>query len=190
MLIKYVDEQGELVEEEFDMIVLSVGLVPSGSSAKLAKALNIELNEFGFTKSQPLRPGETSRDGIFVAGVFESPKDIPETVMSASSAAALSSELLSASRGTMTEFKDYPPELDVSKDGVRIGVFVCHCGINIAGVVDVPAVVEYARTLPNVVYADNNLFTCSTDTQEKIKNAIQEQKLTRVIVASCTPRTR
>ena len=114
LLIKYINEEGGLVEEEFEMIVLSVGLVPSASSAKLAKALNIELNEFGFTKSQPMRPGETSRDGIFVAGVFENPKDIPETVMSASSAAALSSELLLASRGSMTS-KDYPPEMISAK---------------------------------------------------------------------------
>ncbi len=189
LLIKYINENGELVEEEFDMVVLSVGLVPSASSGKLAQALDIELNEFGFTKPQPLRPGETSRKGIFVAGVFENPKDIPETVMSASSAAALSSELLSGARGSLTEHKDYPPEKDISKDGVRIGVFVCHCGINIAGVVDVPDVTEYAKSLPNVVFTDNNLFTCSTDTQEKIKKAIDEHKLTRVIVASCTPRT-
>ncbi len=189
LLIKYINDEGELLEEEFDLVVLSMGLVPSESTADLASILDIELNQFGFTKSQEMRPGETSREGIYVAGVFESPKDIPETVMSASSAAALSSELLSGSRGTLVEHKEYPPEKDVSNMESRIGVFVCHCGINIAGVVDVPAVVEYTKGIPGVVHVENNLFTCSTDTQEKIKEMIEEHNLTRVVVASCSPRT-
>ncbi|MBN2039754.1 MAG: FAD-dependent oxidoreductase [Spirochaetes bacterium] len=189
LLMKYVNDEGELVEEEFEMIVLSVGLVPSPNSKKLAKTLNIDLNEYGFVKPTDMKPGYTSQEGVFVAGVFEAPKDIPETVMSASSAAALSSELLVDYRGTLAVDKEYPPEKDVSGEDIRIGVFVCHCGINIASVVDVKAVVEYAKTLPNVVYANDNLFTCSTDTQEVIKQVIEENKLTRVVVASCSPRT-
>jgi heterodisulfide reductase subunit A len=72
---------------------------------------------------------------------------------------------------------------------IRIGVFICHCGINIGGVVDVPAVVEYASTLPSVVHAERNLYTCSSEGLESIKAAIKEHNLNRVIVASCTPRT-
>ena len=189
LLITYITEDGELLEEEFSMIVLSMGLVPSASAKDLAKTFDIDLNEYGFTKSQEMRPGETSKEGIYVAGVFEAPKDIPETVMSASSAAALSSELLSEARGTLVTNKVYPEETDVSGDEPRIGVFVCHCGINIASVVDVPRVVDYAKTLPNVVFADNNLFTCSSDTQVNIKEIIEEHKLNRVVVASCSPRT-
>ncbi len=189
LLIKYINEEGQLVEDEFDLVVLSMGLVPSESSKDLAERMKIDVNEYGFTKRQDMRPGETSRKGIFVAGVFEAPKDIPETVMSASSAAALSSELLSSSRGTMVSNKIYPEEKDVTGREPRVGVFVCHCGINIAGVVDVPAVVEYARTIPGVVHVENNLFTCSTDTQVKIKEMIEEHDLTRVVVASCSPRT-
>ncbi|MCD6353740.1 MAG: FAD-dependent oxidoreductase, partial [Proteobacteria bacterium] len=127
--------------------------------------------------------------GIYVAGVFESPKDIPETVMTASNAAALSAELLSDVRGTMVTKKEYPAERDVSGEEPRIGVFVCRCGINIAGVVDVPAVMEYAKTLPRVCHAEENLYTCSTDTQVKIREAIKEHNLNRVVVASCSPRT-
>ncbi len=189
LLIKFINDEGNLVEEEFEMVVLSMGLVPSASSKELSERLNIELNQFGFTKSQEMSPGETSRKGIFVAGVFEAPKDIPETVMSASSAAALSSELLAPARGTLVHDKVYPKEKDVSKEEARVGVFVCHCGINIASVVDVPSVVDYAKTIPGVVHVENNLFTCSTDTQEKIKAMIEEHHLTRVVVASCSTRT-
>ena len=189
LLIKYVSDQGEIKEEEFNLVVLSMGLVPSASISELARCLNIELNEFGFSRPPQLKPGETSREGIYVAGAFESPKDIPETVMTASSAAALSSELLHEVRGTMITKKEYPQERDVTGEELRIGVFVCRCGINIAGVVDVPAVVEYAKTLPRVVYVEENLYTCSTDTQAKIREAIIENNLNLIMVASCSPRT-
>ncbi len=190
LLISFIDEEGKLTEEEFDLVVLSMGLVPSKASQELAERVDIKLNKFGFVEPQPMKPGETSRDGIFVAGAFEAPKDIPESVMSASSAAALSTELLSKSRGTMVTSKEYPPEKKITpEDEPRIGVFVCHCGVNIAGVVDVPDVVEYAKTIPNVVHVENNLFTCSTDTQEQIKKIVEENDLNRVVVASCSPRT-
>jgi heterodisulfide reductase subunit A len=187
--IRYETESGTLHEEDFDLVVLSVGFTPSENVKKLAKNLGAELNEHGFCKTQTFHPMETSRPGVFVCGVFSSPKDIPETVTQASAAAASVGELLSSVRGTLVKKKEYPEELDVRGLPPRIGVFVCHCGINIGGVVDVPSVVEYAQTLPNVVYACDNLYTCSSDTQEIIKNKIKEHNLNRVIVASCTPRT-
>ncbi len=190
LLITYINEEGKLTEEEFDLVVLSMGLVPSKTSRDLAERLEIGLNKYGFVEPQPMKPGETSREGIFVAGAFEAPKDIPESVMSASSAAALSTEFLSKSRGSMVTGKEYPPEKKIGpEDEPRIGVFVCHCGVNIAGVVDVPNVVDYAKTIPNVVHVENNLFTCSSDTQEHLKEVIEEHKLNRVVVASCSPRT-
>ncbi|MFQ6065227.1 MAG: FAD-dependent oxidoreductase, partial [Candidatus Bathyarchaeia archaeon] len=187
--IRYETEDGELHDEEFDLVVLSVGFTPSEDVKKLAKNLGVELNEHGFTKTQPFHPLETSRPGVFVCGMFSSPKDIPETVTQASAAAASVGELLSPARGTLVKKKEYPEELDVRGQPPRIGVFICHCGINIGGVVDVPSVVEYAKTLPNVVHACENLYTCSSDTQEIIKKRIQEYGLNRVIVASCSPRT-
>jgi heterodisulfide reductase subunit A len=187
--IRYETEDGRLHEEEFDLVVLSVGFTPSENAKRLAKNLGVELNEFGFCKTQPFHPMETSRPGVFVCGMFSSPKDIPETVTQASAAAASVGELLSPARGTLVKKKEYPKELDVRGQPPRIGVFVCHCGINIGGVVDVPSVVEYAQTLPNVVHACENLYTCSSDTQEIIKKRIQEYGLNRVIVASCSPRT-
>jgi heterodisulfide reductase subunit A len=176
-------------EEEFDMVVLSCGLKPSSSSVDLARKLGLKLNEFNFCATGTFTPLETGRDGIFVCGPFTEPKDIPETVMQASGAAVKAMALLSTERGKLVTQKEFPPEIDVTGQEPRIGIFVCHCGTNIGGVVDVPSVAEYAKTLPNVVFAEDNLYTCSTDSQERIKKAIQEHNLNRVIVASCTPRT-
>ena len=161
LIISYESEDGGLLTEEFDLVVLSVGLGPPGEAAELAEKLGIELNEYNFARTDPFKPVETSRRGIFVCGAFQGPKDIPETVMQASAAVASSSALLSTARHTLVKAKEYPPEKDVSGEPPRIGAFVCHCGINIGGYVDVPQVVEYARTLPGVVYAEANLYTCS-----------------------------
>ncbi|HLE16268.1 MAG TPA: FAD-dependent oxidoreductase, partial [Anaerolineales bacterium] len=178
-----------IVEEEFDLVVLSVGLRPSAEAQATAKRLGIELNEFGFAEVAPYSPAQTSRPGVFVAGAFAEPKDIPESVVEASCAAAQASALLGAARGTLVRKPEYPPERQVSDEAERVGVFICHCGINIGSVVDVPQVVEFARTLPGVAFAEHNLYTCSQDTQEKIRQRIEEHHLNRVVVASCTPRT-
>ncbi|MCS7248096.1 MAG: FAD-dependent oxidoreductase [Anaerolineales bacterium] len=176
-------------EEEFDLVVLSVGLKPTPEAVETARRLGIDLNPFGFAESPHYLPTQTNREGIFVAGAFGEPKDIPETVIEASCAAAQASALLAEGRGTLTRQAVYPPERDISGEEPRVGVFVCHCGINIGGVVNVPEVVEYAKSLPAVVYAERNLYTCSQDTQQKIVAKIQEHNLNRVVVASCTPRT-
>jgi len=188
-LVKYVSEEGKATEEEFDLVVLSVGLEPSKSSKELARALDIDLNHYGFCSTRGFTPLTTSKPGIFVTGVFQGPKDIPETVAQSSGAAALASALLSPARGSLVKHKELPKELDVSGQPPVIGVFVCHCGINIGSVVDVKSVVDYAKTLPNVVYAEENLYSCSQDTQERIKELIKEHNLNRVVVASCSPRT-
>ncbi|HWU40315.1 MAG TPA: FAD-dependent oxidoreductase, partial [Candidatus Acidoferrum sp.] len=189
LLITYLDEAGEIKEEEFDLAVLSVGMVPSASTQELAKSLKIELDPYGFAKTDSLTPLATTREGVYVCGVFQGPKDIPETVAQASGAAAAAAEPLSAVRGTMTTGKQYPQQKEVKGEEPRIGVFICRCGNNIGGVVDVPKVKEYAASLGNVVLADENLYTCSQDTQEKLKKAIEEHRLNRVVVASCSPRT-
>lgn len=189
VIVKYVAEDDSKRSAEYDMVVLSVGMVPPSSAREIAQKLGIPLNEFNFCETSVFKPVETPRPGIYVAGPFTEPKDIPETVMQASAAAAKVLAQLSDVRGSLIIPKEYPPEIDVRGEPPRIGVFVCHCGTNIAGVVNVPEVVEYARTLPDVVYAENNLYTCSNDTQERIKEKIKEYKLNRVVVASCTPRT-
>ena len=184
------DRRGPQVhEEEFDLVVLSVGLRPSQATRAMAGRLGVELNQHGFALVEPFHPGQTSRPGVFVAGAFAEPKDIPESVIEASCAAAQASALLAAGRNSATRVPEYPPERDVSDEPERVGVFVCHCGINIGSVVNVPDVVEYAKDLPGVAYAERNLYTCSQDTQERIAQCIRDNRLNRVVVASCTPRT-
>ena len=188
-LIRYVDEDGKVYEELFDMVVLSVGMEPSPGIVDLAKKVGVELDPYGFSSLGGLEAVATSRPGIFVCGAFEGPKDIPETVMQASSAVGQAETLLADARYSEIVEKSYPDEVDVSKDEPRIGVFVCDCGINIASVVRVPEVRDYAATLPGVVYAAENLFSCSQDNIEKMVEVIREKKLNRVVVASCSPRT-
>jgi len=187
--ITYQKDDGEITTEEFDIVVLSTGIRPPKEVRQLAEKFDIELDKHGFAETQGFAPVETSRPGVYVCGPFSGPKDIPETVMEASAGAAKAMALLKDERGTLIIHKEYPPEKDVSGQEPRIGVFVCNCGRNIGSFVDVPGVVEYAKTLPNVVYAEDNLYTCSTDTQENISRLIAEHDLNRVVVASCSPRT-
>jgi heterodisulfide reductase subunit A len=187
--ISYEDEEGKVVEEDYHMVVLAVGLNPPNDTYYLAEKFGIELNEHNFAKTDLFNPVQTTIPGIFACGVFTSPKDIPDTVTQASAAAGCVNQLLYESKGTLITEKTLPPEIFVNGQPPRIGVFICHCGINIGGFVDVPEVKKYAGTLPNVVLADRNLYTCSADTQTIIKEKIKEYNLNRVIVASCTPRT-
>jgi heterodisulfide reductase subunit A len=187
--LRYATAEDGVKEEEFDMVVLSVGLNPPADVEQLAQKFGIELDSHGFCKTNPVNPIETTRPGVFVSGAFQGPIDIPESVMTASGAGSLCSQLLYYQRGNLARERQYPPERDVSEEQPRIGVFVCHCGANIGRVVNVPSVVEYALTLPNVVHAQEALFACSTDTARKISETIKETGLNRVVVAACTPRT-
>jgi heterodisulfide reductase subunit A len=187
--IRYATADDSVKEEEFDLVVLCVGLNPPAEVEKLADMYGIELNSHRFCKTNPFNPIETSRPGIFVSGAFQGPMDIPESVFTASGAGSQCGELLAYRRGKLSKERIYPPEKDVSEEEARVGVFVCHCGANIGRVVDVPSTVEYALTLPNVVYATEQLFSCATDSAESITEMIQEKGLNRVVVAACSPRT-
>ncbi len=189
LILKYTDEAGAMQEEIFSMVVLSVGLQIPDSSADLAKRLGVELNRYNFVETSPFAPVATSRPGIYTCGVFQGPKDIPGSVTEASAAACMAGSHVAEARGKDITTVEIPAEIDVTQQEPRIGVFVCNCGINIGGIVDVTAVQNYAATLPHVVFSDQNLFTCSQDTQEQIKEKIVEHKLNRVVVASCSPKT-
>jgi heterodisulfide reductase subunit A-like polyferredoxin/coenzyme F420-reducing hydrogenase delta subunit len=188
LLLKYV-EDGRVREEEFDLVVLSVGLRPTPKLAELCDRLSITVNGHGFCTTQPFEPVETSRPGVFACGTITGPKDIPQTVMEASAAAADVAQLLAPARGTLVREKEFAPERDVVGEEPRIGAFICHCGTNIGGVVDVPGVAEFARSLPGVVVAEDNLHICAPDAQVRIKELVAEHRLNRVFVASCSPRT-
>ncbi len=187
--IQYVDEAGALQEEIFDIIVLSVGLQVPESTVDLAKRLDVDLNKYKFAITDTFAPVETSRPGVYACGVFQEPKDIPSSVIEASAAACLAGGRLNQARNTLTKSVELPEEIDLTGEAPRIGVFVCNCGVNIAGVVDVGMLEEYAKTLPHVVYAGQNLFTCSQDSQEEMKAFIKEHRLNRIVVAACTPKT-
>jgi heterodisulfide reductase subunit A len=189
VVIRYSTMDEGVKEEEFDMVVLSIGLNPPAGYESLAGKFDIELEVHGFSKNNPVNPIETSRPGIFISGAFQGPVDIPESVMTASGAGSQCGELLDYRRGGLAEERVYPPEKDVSGEEPKIGVFVCHCGANIGRVVDVPSAVEYALTLPNVVYAQEQLFSCATNSAQEITDMIKEKGLNRVVVAACTPRT-
>jgi len=188
-LIRYIDESGKRCEEEFDMVVLSVGLGATARGAELGRKLGIELNQYNFAASSSFAPVSSSVAGIYVCGAFQGPKDIPSSVIDSSAAAGVVGSRLSNARWTRTRAKEMPKEKNVIGDPPRIGVFVCCCGTNIAGVVDVPNVVEYAKTLPGVVYAEQNMFSCSQDSQDKMAQVIQDEGLNRIVVAACTPKT-
>ena len=189
LAVRYVQENGQLKKEAFDMVVLSVGLEAAPEVAALSRRLGVEVNEHRFARTSPVSPVSTTRPGIFVCGAFQGPKDIPQSVTQAAAAAAAASELLASARDTLTRVQPEYPEREVWPEEPRIGVFVCHCGNNIAGVIDVAALREYAATLPGVVHVENNLFVCSQDTQKLIKERLAEHRLNRVVVASCSPRT-
>ena len=187
--VHYVTEGGEIETETFDQIVLSVGLQTPTEVIKLANKLDIELTDGNFCKTDSFEPVTTSKEGIYVCGAFQGPKDIPQSVVDASAAASAAGEILSDVRNTLTKTPEVIPETDIVGQRPKIGVFVCKCGINIAGVVDVPAVTEYAASLPYVEYVTNNLYTCSQDTQDTMAKVIKEKELNRVVVAACTPTT-
>lgn len=182
-------DHGSLITDHYDLVVLSVGMEISDSVKQLGHTLGIELDPYGFCHTTLFSPLQSSRMGIYVAGPFREPKDIPETVIEASGAAASAAQLLAPARFTLTQSREYPPERNIAEAETRIGVFVCHCGSNIGGYLDVPGVAEYARTLPGVVHAEDNLYTCSQDTIAHIIEQVKALDLNRVVVASCTPLT-
>ncbi len=189
VLIRYADEHGVMREEEFDLMVLSVGLELSKEAIELADRLGVKLDPYKFIDTDVFRPVVTNRPGVYVCGAASGPKDIPRSVTDASAAALEAERILSPSRWTKTKKKVFPPERDVHAESPRVGVFVCHCGTNIASVVDVEAVRDYARGLPGVALSQDNLFTCSQDTINHMAETIRKEHLNRVVVASCTPRT-
>ena len=186
--IRYATPDG-VKEEEFELVVLSVGINPPKDAQKFARIFDIELNAHGFCKTDPFNPIQTSREGIFISGAFQGPMDIPESVYTASGAGAQTAQLLKSRRGLLSKERVYPEERDTTQEEPRVGVFVCRCGANIGRVVDVPGVVEYSKGLKNVVHVEESLFACATNTAQAISDTIRDKGLNRVVVAACTPRT-
>jgi len=187
--INYVDEKGKIVSDVYDMIVLSVGLEVTEETREFASKIGIEMSDSGFCATSSFEPVSTSRDGIYVAGAFNGPKDIPESVLDANAAASAAGDSLSSARDSLTKIPEKVLEINVTGERPRIGVFVCDCGSNINGVVDCPDVTEYAKTLPYVEFAHESMYACSQDAQGKMVDLIKEKNLNRVVIAACTPKT-
>ncbi len=193
LIIHYEDlKTGEFKDFRANLVVLATPLVPSKGTEELGKILDIELDHYNFYKEKTyFNKSLSSKDGIFLCGFCQGPMDIPETVADASGVASQVTTLLNSVKFTEVKEKVYEiPEKEVKiTDEPRIGVLICHCGINIGKYVDVPEVREYINTLPNVIHCEDNLYSCSSDSQERIKELIAEHNLNKFIVASCTPRT-
>ncbi len=187
--LRYTVPDEGVKDEEFDMVVLSVGLNPPADAQGLSQKFGIELNDHGFSRATPGNPVQTTKPGVFVSGAFQGPTDIPESVFTASAAGSQCGEFLDYRRGKLTVEREYPLERDVSQEEPRIGVFVCHCGANIGRIVGVPSAVEYAQSLPNVVHAQEQLFSCATNSAKEITDITRDKGLNRVVVAACSPRT-
>jgi heterodisulfide reductase subunit A-like polyferredoxin len=205
LILRYVGDQGSGIGEQaqsqvsslkspvsegtYDLVVLSVGMEISPAVRDLGGRIGVELDEYGFCLSPSFTPVETSRPGVYAVGPFQSPKDIPESVVDASAAAGSAASILAMARGTLSRHEDYPEERDVSQEPLRVGVFVCHCGSNIAGFLDVHNVSATSSQLPNVTHSEDLLYACSQDSTAVIQQSIEEHQLNRVVVASCTPLT-
>ena len=190
LILRYpTDPHQTMLEDHFDLVVLSVGMEISDEVKTLGQQLGIELDQDGFCVNSSSNPLETNLPGVFAAGPFRGPKDIPESIIEASGAAGSVATYLKDARFTQTSPREYPTEQDTSCEPARIGVFICHCGTNIGGYLSVPEVTEYAAALPQVVHAEENLYSCSQDSIKHITQTIIEQNLNRVVVASCTPLT-
>ena len=175
LVVTYIADDHKIQEEEFDIIVLSAGMSPVKKNASLAHMMGLHHNRHGFCSSHLLSPNETIRPGIYSAATFLAPMDIPDSISSVTGAVSLASQQLSAQRGTLVQPKSFPEERSVEGQEVRIGVFVCCCGNNIARTVDVPSVVRYGSDLRNVVHCEGQLFSCSSDSGRHIAEAIRER---------------
>lgn len=184
------DDESRHQTETYDMVVLSTGFRIPESTRILAERLGINLNAHMFAQTGGFAPVSTSRDGIYVCGVSESPKDIPETMVQASAAACMAGAHLPAT----PEDEDaadiaITPERNVGNEALKTGVFVCDCGFDIGGVIPVNEVVDYARSLPDVVVAENVGYGCSSESMAHIESLIKDEKLNRIVIGGCSPRT-
>jgi heterodisulfide reductase subunit A len=180
-------DQAALIRSEYDMVVLANAVAPQAGLKSLAECLSIKMDQDGFIQVDEIRGGlvMTTRPGIYVAGCVSGPKDIPDSVSEGSAASALALSHITQ--------KSWPDPIQVAAlEGIetpRVGVFVCHCGSNIAGVIDVDRVVRFAQDLPDVVFASHQMFSCAGNTQQEIEEAIKEYNINRVVIAACSPKT-
>ena len=185
--LHYLNDQGCQCEEIFDLVVLSVGLETPRSAIRLAETLDVHLTSDRFASTSSFLPVLSSRSGIFTCGGLTGPKDISMAVTEGSAAAAGVAEILAETRHSLTADPAILPEIDVTGQPVRFGIFLCHCGSNISRVIDIAMVARDAATIAGVIHVEQNLFGCSPDTQKQIQKVIREKRLNRIVIAACSP---
>lgn len=188
VLVRYTDARGRPQEQSFDMVVLSVGLRPGLKMSSSVQRLGLEVNEHGFIATSPMLPVSTTRRGVLVCGTAREPMDIPEAVTLASAAAATASRLLTTAHRSLAPQVQLPPG-QMTDFPPRIGVFLCHCGTNIAKTIDLAKLAAAVAELPGVVHVEDNLFSCAVESTGRMRETIRTRGLNRVVVAACSPRT-
>jgi len=197
LLVQFATPNGELHQEKFEMVVLATGLQPPESAKYLADNLGIELNQYGFCQTDKFTPLQTTRPGVYVCGAFSSPKEIVETIIDASGAAAEVMRLLNDRLHTHEYTREnpflavngLPPERDVSAEELRVGVFACTCGETISEVVDISTLLHNVSHLPKVTSVDMIEYACFPEVQEQLTERIKSENINRVVIAACSNRT-
>jgi heterodisulfide reductase subunit A len=197
LILQYADANGQRHEERFESVVLATGLQPPDTAQQLAELLNIQLNPYGFCETDKFAPLETTRPGVFVCGAFSSPKEIVETIIDASGAAAEVMRLLNDQLRTHVYSREWPflsadglpPERDVSKETPRVGVFACSCGSTIGDVIDLRALTQHAAQWPEVAVSEVVDFACFPEAIAHLQRRILDANLNRVVIAACSNRT-
>lgn len=189
LLIHYANEEGRQVDQTVDLVVLSIGMETPDSAIRLAEKMGVHITPDRFASISAFMPVSSSQKGVFVCGAFNGPRDIPQSVIGGSAAAACVSMQLAPARHTQTKNPAAPPLTPQHTEKVKTGVFICHCGSNISNVIDTDLLAEYASTLPGVAYVDQNMFACAQDTQQYIGNQVREKNLNRIVIAACSPQT-
>ena len=186
--IRTLSESGRQREDTVDMAVLSVGMVLPDESLALARTAAIQMGQERFAATSSFQPLRSSRRGIFVCGAFSGPRDISHAIEQGSAAAASAAELLHQARFSSWKRTVFPPQRPVDST-LRIGVFLCHCGGNIAENIDMDALARRTERMEQVTLVKQLLFGCSQDSRKEIIAEIERLGLNRVVIAACSPRS-
>jgi len=199
LILQYPDPEndGQIREDKFDMIVLSVGVQPPSGAEIVSSQLGFDLNQYGFCQTDKFNPLETSQPGIYVCGAFSSPKEIAETIIDSAGAAGDVMRLFQNKLGTSYSSREFPflsnaefpPEKDILGEDPRIGVFSCRCYPSMEGVIDIERLLERSAEFPHVVHTEEIGYGCFPEGLDKIRNSITKHNLNRVVVAACSHRT-
>ena len=187
LLITYVKEDGTFEEREFDAVILSVGFTPPQTIKDLAQRIGLQLNQQGFCHTEEFNPAQTTVNGIFVGGAFRGPRDIPETVVEGSSAAASAASFLTPNR-LPQPLKEYPMEGALGEEIPKIGVFLCHCGEELKKSLSLFELILGIKLLREVVHVEEVGLACLPEDLELIKKRIGEHGLNRIVIAGCSHR--